>query len=161
MDCCPPQLCYNQKMRLWSLHPQYLDAKGLLALWREGLLAKKVLEGATKGYKNHPQLLRFKSFKEPLSAINSYLYYVYLEAEKRGYCFDKSKLELRKLIKEAIPVTNGQVEYEFNHLCEKLKVRCVKHFEEYCKCKKKIALNPLFCLVSGGVESWEREKKPK
>jgi len=30
-------------MRLWSLHPRYLDAKGLVALWREGLLAQKVL----------------------------------------------------------------------------------------------------------------------
>ncbi|WP_368086417.1 pyrimidine dimer DNA glycosylase/endonuclease V [Nitrosomonas sp. Nm34] len=26
-------------MRLWSIHPKYLDAKGLLALWREGLQA--------------------------------------------------------------------------------------------------------------------------
>jgi hypothetical protein len=32
-------------MRLWSLHPRYLDAKGLQAVWREGLLAKKVLQG--------------------------------------------------------------------------------------------------------------------
>ncbi|MEN6399799.1 MAG: pyrimidine dimer DNA glycosylase/endonuclease V, partial [Rectinema sp.] len=29
-------------MRLWTLHPQYLDQKGLTAAWREGLLAKKV-----------------------------------------------------------------------------------------------------------------------
>lgn len=32
-------------MRLWSLHPSYLDAVGLVALWREGLLARKVLQG--------------------------------------------------------------------------------------------------------------------
>jgi len=25
-------------MRLWTLHPKYLDARGLVALWREGLL---------------------------------------------------------------------------------------------------------------------------
>lgn len=43
-------------MRLWSLHPQYLDAKGLVALWREGLLAQAVLAGQTRGYKRHPQL---------------------------------------------------------------------------------------------------------
>ncbi len=149
-------------MRLWSIHPMYLDGKGLVALWREGLLAKKVLEGNTIGYKNHPQLIRFKSFKEPLTAINSYLYYVYLEAEKRGYAFDKSKLELQKLIKEVIPVTKGQVEYEFRHLCEKLKVRCKKHYVLYCKIKKEeIMLNPLFMLVFGDIESWERNKSKK
>ena len=43
-------------MRLWSLHPKYLDKLGLLGLWRESLLAQKVLLGKTKGYKNHPQL---------------------------------------------------------------------------------------------------------
>lgn len=37
-------------MRIWSLHPSYLDAKGLVALWRETLLAQKVLLGATVGY---------------------------------------------------------------------------------------------------------------
>ena len=41
-------------MKLWSIHPKYLDAKGLVALWREALLAQKVLDGKTEGYKNHP-----------------------------------------------------------------------------------------------------------
>jgi hypothetical protein len=36
-------------MRLWTLHPKYLDARGLVALWREALLAQKVLRGATRG----------------------------------------------------------------------------------------------------------------
>ncbi|GIW62281.1 MAG: hypothetical protein KatS3mg090_0107 [Patescibacteria group bacterium] len=78
-------------MRLWTIHPKYLDSKGLVALWREGLLAKKVLEGKTKGYKNHPQLNRFKTHKKPLEAINSYLFNIYKEAKKRGYNFDKKK----------------------------------------------------------------------
>jgi len=43
-------------MRIWSLHPKYLDSKGMVALWREALLAKQVLLNKTKGYKNHPQL---------------------------------------------------------------------------------------------------------
>jgi hypothetical protein len=71
-------------MRLWSLSPEYLDRMGLLAVWREGLLAKKVLQGKTKGYKNHPQLIRFKAFKNPINAINSCLYFVFLESQKRG-----------------------------------------------------------------------------
>lgn len=48
-------------MRIWSLHPQYLDRQGLTAGWREGLLAQKVLTGTTKGYRNHPQLRRFRA----------------------------------------------------------------------------------------------------
>jgi hypothetical protein len=32
-------------MRLWSLHPEYLDANGLVALWREALLAQAFLQG--------------------------------------------------------------------------------------------------------------------
>jgi hypothetical protein len=34
-------------MRLWSLHPKHLDRQGLLAVWREGLLAQEVLRGET------------------------------------------------------------------------------------------------------------------
>ncbi|MGA2330816.1 MAG: pyrimidine dimer DNA glycosylase/endonuclease V [Syntrophales bacterium] len=49
-------------MRLWSLHPGYVDARGLVALWREGMLARKVLQHQTKGYKNHLQLHRFSAY---------------------------------------------------------------------------------------------------
>ena len=45
-------------MRLWSIHPKYLDPAGLTACWREGLLAREVLCGRTSGYRNHPQLAR-------------------------------------------------------------------------------------------------------
>jgi len=33
----------REHMRLWTIHPKYLDRQGLLALWREALLAQKVL----------------------------------------------------------------------------------------------------------------------
>src|SRR6186713_81980 len=79
-------------MRLWTLHPKYLDAKGLVALWREGLLARAVLRGATRGYRHHPQLDRFRAQDAPLSAINAYLGAVVDEAEKRGYAFARDKL---------------------------------------------------------------------
>jgi len=71
-------------MRIWSLHPKYLDTKGLVALWRETLLAQHVLEGKTKGYKNHPQLDRFKRSKKPIEVINQYLAGVYAEALTRS-----------------------------------------------------------------------------
>jgi hypothetical protein len=38
----------------------YLDGRGLVALWREALLAQAVLRGRTRGYR-HPQLARFRS----------------------------------------------------------------------------------------------------
>ncbi|MCS7135229.1 MAG: pyrimidine dimer DNA glycosylase/endonuclease V [Candidatus Aenigmarchaeota archaeon] len=141
-------------MRLWSLHPKYLDRKGLLAQWREGLLAKKVLEGKTKGYKNHPQLQRFKKYSHPLNAINSFQSYTLKEAQRRGYNFDKSKIKIIYL-KNVIPVTNGQIKYEFSHLMKKLMERDVKKFEEL-KNVKKIEVNPLFKIIKGDIEDWEK-----
>ena len=99
-------------MRIWSIHPKYLDAKGLVALWRETLLAKNVLEGNTKAYKNHPQLYRFKIAPDPLEALNYYLQHVWLEANSRSYSFDKTKFSLVKSI-EYINVTKKQLNFEW------------------------------------------------
>ena len=139
-------------MRIWSLHPKYLDTKGLVALWRETLLAKHVLEGKTKGYKNHPQLNRFKKAKQPLSAINTYLSIIHQEATGRGYNFDASKFKVAKPIK--LKVTKGQLEYELKHLLNKLKTRDPKLFREIKKLDK-IVPHPLFIAVEGEVEDWE------
>ena len=140
-------------MRLWSLHPRYLDSKGLVALWREALLAQKVLKGETKGYRNHPQLTRFKQQKNPLAAIASYLQGVLGEAETRGYNFDASKIAPHKTVKN-IPVTDGQLAYEFTHLAAKLKVRdtaaCKRLLQEH-----DLQSHPLFVVVKGEVEAWE------
>ncbi|MFO7881337.1 MAG: pyrimidine dimer DNA glycosylase/endonuclease V [Kosmotogaceae bacterium] len=146
-------------MRLWSISPEYLDAKGLVAVWREGLLAKCVLEGKTKSYKKHSQLVRFKRYENPLVAINSFLYFVAQEAQNRGYNFDVSKLDLAKTITGAIPVTHGQLIYEFNHLCNKLKERSPKRFQQLCLGKKNnILVNPIFFVVEGDIEEWEKVK---
>ena len=144
-------------MRLWTIHPEYLDRKGLLAVWREGLLAKKVLEGKTKGYKNHPQLNRFKKQKEPLEAINAYLYQIFLEAQRRGYRFNREKIE-PLILKEKIPVNSGQVIYEFHHLLKKLEIRDKKTFEKI-KNTRKIEVNPVFILKEGPIEEWEKSCK--
>ena len=79
-------------MRLWSIHPQYLDPQGLVALWREALLAQAVLRGETRGYRNHPQLDRFRALADPASGIGGYLAALADEAERRGYHFDRSRL---------------------------------------------------------------------
>lgn len=140
-------------MRIWSLHPRYLDAKGIVALWREALLAKHVLEGKTKGYKNHPQLNRFKRSGKPVDAINAYLAVVYEEAERRGYHFDKTKIGPGSS-GTRLKVQSGQLEYEFRHLLKKLEARDKGKFTENRKVRN-IEAHRLFDVVEGPVEAWE------
>ncbi len=141
-------------MRLWSLHPQYLDAKGLVACWREGLLAKKVLAGETKGYKNHPQLYRFKTQGEPATLINQYLLGIFLEAARRGYSFDPQKIQQQEL-KPLMQVNSGQMAYELGHLKSKLLIRDEKRYQEILTLQQPIP-HPLFQVVAGEVEEWEK-----
>ncbi len=140
-------------MRIWSLHPKYLDTKGLVALWREALLAKHVLEGRTKGYKNHPQLDRFKSAENPVECINQYLSAVYREAAERGYNFSKEKINWEfKPVK--LTVTEGQMKFETAHLLDKLRIRDKNKYKELAK-KKKFSAHPLFAVINGDIEKWE------
>jgi hypothetical protein len=141
-------------MRIWSIHPKYLDTKGLIALWRESLLAKKVLEGLTIGYKNHPQLDRFKKSKAPIEYINFYLESIWLEATKRNYKFDSSKFKSVNKI-EQIPVTSGQIDFEIAHLLNKLKKRDISKHDELLLIKG-IEVHPLFKKISGEIETWEK-----
>lgn len=142
-------------MRLWSLHPKYLDPQGLVALWRETLLAQAVLRGETRGYRSHPQLDRFKSHSVPLSAISLYLKAIHAEAELRGYSFDKSKIRpARKQV--MLSVTSGQMEYEWLHFLAKLKVRNPALYRKWRETEVP-APHPLFNVRPGEVESWERQ----
>jgi len=141
-------------MRLWTIHPKHLDAKGLTALWREGLLALNVLRGRTKGYRNHPQLERFRSTPAPISAIGLFLIEVWREAQRRGYRFDKTKLPAcRRRLK--ITETEGQLLFEWNHLLKKLKKRDPARFREL-KSIKIPRSNPIFRIVNGPIRRWEK-----
>jgi len=141
-------------MRLWTIHPQYLDARGLVALWREALLAQEVLRGATKGYRHHPQLGRFRSSANPCEAIASYLRGVFEEAKARGYSFDARKIPNLRLM-NPIEETRGQLLYEWKHLQRKLKVRDLARCKE-CRSVKIPVSHPLFRIVAGEVQIWER-----
>ncbi|RMG59748.1 MAG: DNA lyase [Deltaproteobacteria bacterium] len=141
-------------MRLWSLHPKYLDAKGLVAFWREGLLAKAVLEGRTRGYRHHPQLDRFREQDDPVGALTSYLHAVCDEASRRGYRFDRSRLGPEKR-NPPIPVTEGQLLFEQKHLLEKLKTRDRERFKILSGVTSPKP-HPLFTVVPGGVMPWEK-----
>ncbi len=144
-------------MRLWSLHPGYLDAKGLVACWREALLAKAVLSRKTKGYRHHPQLKRFRSHPSPIAAINLYLNALYKEAVSRNYSFDRRKIGRIQSMRK-IPVPSGQALYEMEHLKKKLQKRDQKKYRSLCKIKIP-SLHPLFKMVEGEIEHWERTVK--
>ena len=141
-------------MRLWSVHPRYLDPQGLVALWREALLARAVLRGATRGYRHHPQLERFRFHTSPRYAISAYLSAVHAEASSRGYAFDRTKIGPSRSV-DAIPVTRGQLEYEWEHLLRKLSVRSPAHYREW-RSLASPECHPLLRCRSGGIESWER-----
>ena len=142
-------------MRLWSVHPKYLDPQGLVALWREALLARAVLRGETRGYRNHPQLERFRCQQSPVSAINSYLRGIYAEAVARGYSFDRTKIGPVRC-KSIMPVTNGQVAYEWLHLLRKLAARNRVLYQR-CRGELEPECHPLFRVRLGPIESWERQ----
>lgn len=144
-------------MRLWTLHPKYLDAQGLVALWREALLARTVLRGHIKGYRRHPQLTRFRASAAPRSAINRYLAVVHAEALSRGYAFDRSKLG-PVVTQQHILVTDGQLQYEWRWLLGKLKLRSRSVYHQHLEVSFPAA-HPLFRVVSGPVADWENVQR--
>jgi hypothetical protein len=141
-------------MRLWSVHPCWLDAKGLVAGWREGLLARAVLAGRTRGYQHHPQLERFRAHAMPRLAINAWLDGVYREALARGYAFDRSRFGT---VREVAPIAlaRGQLAHEWAHLGAKLRERSPECFARW-QAARGPTCHPLFVLTPGPVASWER-----
>jgi hypothetical protein len=144
----------DRHLRLWSIHPKYLDRAGLVALWRESLLAQKVLKAETRGYKNHPQLHRFKNHPRPENAIAGYLMEVWRESKRRGYNFNRQKIAT-EASKKKMPITRGQLNYEFGLLCKRLKRR------DADRCQRLISIHnidphPSFAVIDGEVEDWEK-----
>jgi Pyrimidine dimer DNA glycosylase len=143
-------------VRLWTLHPKYLDAQGLVALWREGLLARAVLRGKTRGYRHHPQLTRFRAHRTPRAAINTYLRLVADEAQRRGYAFDRRKLGPggRGIVLNA---TAGQLSHEWRHLLRKLRIRSPRLHARWRTLRSQEP-HPLFRILPGPIEAWERTR---
>jgi hypothetical protein len=145
-------------VRIWSVHPSYLDARGLVALWREALLAQAVLQGKTRGYTHHPQLERFRAHGSPVAAIAGYLRDVHAEAQARGYRFDAAKIS-RARTSQRLSVARDQLAFEWQHLLAKLEVRD----PERRRCLIELSApraHPLFRVVSGPVAEWERSQPP-
>ncbi len=141
-------------MRLWTLHPKYLDAAGLVALWREGLLAQKVLLNQTVGYRAHPQLARFKQRQDSTALIAAYLNGVCEEANSRGYNFDHERIQTRQSRKK-LTCTRGQLLYEWQHLRSKLEIRSPDKLAKMDAVRRPAA-HPMCTIVAGEVEPWEK-----
>jgi hypothetical protein len=141
-------------MRIWSLHAKYLDRLGLLACWRETLLAQKVLQGNTKGYQNHPQLIRFRDCPDPLASIATYLASMADEAEARGFTFNRSKITTGR-VNYKIMVSSGQILYEWAHLKAKLSRRDPARLARISGIEMPES-HPLFEVVTGDIEPWEK-----
>lgn len=145
-------------MRIWSLHPKYLDPLGLVALWREGLLAQAVLSGKTKGYTKHAQLVRFQEQPSPLGLIAEYLRIVHREAVTRGYHFDDRKINSSRASGK-LDVTRGQLQFEWSHLMEKLRTRNPR-WRANLEAVKRPQEHPLFRAHRGVKAEWEKGKPP-
>ena len=141
-------------MRLWTLHPKYLDAQGLVALWREALLARAVLRGQTRGYRHHPQLIRFQEHGAPRSAINLYLGGILEEARSRRYAFDARKAGPVRS-RARIEAATGQLEFEWEHLMRKLRARSPAIYRLW-RTERAPEAHPIFRVRRGPVAEWER-----
>jgi hypothetical protein len=140
-------------LRLWSLHPLYLDARGLVALWREALLAQAVLCGRTRGYRLHPQLQRFRDAPAPRAAIAAYLRAINTEALRRGYRFNTGKIG-RGRPRSRLPVTRGQLRFELAHLRRKLSRRA-PDWRRRLPARAVPRAHPVFRTIPGGMATWE------
>ncbi|HWL59435.1 MAG TPA: pyrimidine dimer DNA glycosylase/endonuclease V [Microbacteriaceae bacterium] len=146
-------------MRLWSLHPRHLDRQGLVACWREALLAQAVLDGRTTGYRRHPQLERFRSAEANGSGtarelVSAYLLGVAAEADRRGYRFDRTRVLEAAAGDRRLPVTTGQLEREWAHLLAKLEARSPDQWRAEREAHP--TPHPLFEVIPGPVADWER-----
>lgn len=143
-------------MRLWTIHPRYLDGQGLVAAWREGLLAQKVLRGETRGYTRHPQLARFRAQPDPVGVIATYLALLAKEAGRRGYVFDVAKISAVRFAGKLVE-TRGQLLFEWRHLKRKLRSRSPQIYRE-CRGLECPKPSSLFRIVNGSVQAWEKRR---
>lgn len=117
-------------------------------------MAQSVLRGRTNGYTRHPQLVRFLRTQTPVKSIAVYLRVIQREGKQRGYQFDSSKIARGGQV-ELIVATKGQLQFEWDHLLMKLRQRNPKWYKEL-NLVRSVEPHPLFKIIPGGVEEWEK-----
>ena len=120
-------------MSLCTIHPKYLDKQGLISLWREGLLAQKVLNGEVNIQLNSPLWEKLKKSQNPLRAIGAYLSFVAAEGARRGYKFSHEKILYPNFESYEIKVKPQDLIFEMTHLRNKLKMRDQHKWDEISK----------------------------
>lgn len=144
-------------MRLWSVHPRYLDSPGLVGLWREALLAQGIVSGRTTAYRNHPQARRVLEQPDPWGAIHDYLIGVWEEGHRRGYRFDRARV-LDHAGVHCMDVPRGQIEYEAVLLRMKLESRNPALLHDLPP-PGDVRPHPSIKVVDGGIAWWERPRE--
>jgi len=114
-------------MRIW--HEKLITrlcSKHLVAVWREGLGAFKILTENKKGYRNHPAVIEFE---DSTGTLYERLILIREEAKNRGYNFKSLPLPTMEF-------TYGKVK-EWQTLEEQVEVLKSKN----CKCDLKGLIN--------------------
>jgi hypothetical protein len=145
-------------MRIWSIHPKYLDSKELLNLWNETIQAKNEFLTKFSGHFSNKQLERFLDLKNPLEAINSYMSSIYREAVKRDFSVDDSFMDWDFDDSIQIPVTAGQISHEISKLKSRLRERDEKKLQKL-NGRTFLELHPIFYSVPGTIEEWENDSE--
>ncbi len=137
-------------MKLWSLHPRHMDHTRLLALWRTALAARDIIEGRASDYRVDRSIYRFMGRLDSDRAINTYIYYIWLEAKGRGYRFAREEALKKELIDTEIkiPVTSGQLLFEAWKLLTKIS-QTNPDWISRLAIEKCFEANPVFRVVEG------------
>lgn len=150
-------------MRLWSLHPSYLDKQALQVCWADALQALEYYKqerAYMKGITNdlspyfYPCLDRFRMTGSPIAHITNYLHGLCDESERRNTPFGRAKLpEFTPGLR--LKVTDGQIAREEKLLLLQLNRRKQTQLWMDLFVAEYVQPHPLFEIVSGPVEPWE------
>lgn len=94
-----------------------------------------------------------------MRSINQYLTSVYKNSLERGYHFNKNKVN-PNFIPTKLTVTDKQIKFEMEHLLTKMETRDPERFHKLSR-KVKIDAHPLFRIIDGEIEPWEKLNRQK
>lgn len=92
-----------------------------------------------------------------MSCIAAFLRTVQAEGARRGHAFDAGKIARGGGV-EPIDVARGQLDHKWAHLLDKLRRRDPERLGALSTVRR-IQPHPVFRIVPGGVEDWEKGGK--